>query len=54
MAHSAFDAAKREHIERASAIEAEREAVDKKSRADDARWDKERVRLQAALRRVRD
>jgi hypothetical protein len=26
-AHSAFDAAKREHIERASAIEAEREAV---------------------------
>jgi hypothetical protein len=37
-----------------TAIEAEREAVEKKSQAEDARWDKKRVRLHAALRRARD
>jgi len=51
-AHAAFDAAKKEHGERAAAIEAEREAIDNKARTEGARWDKERARLQAALKRA--
>ena len=52
-AQAALDKAKREHAKRAEAIEAEREALDKKSRTEDDRWDKERGRLEAALRRAR-
>jgi hypothetical protein len=53
-AQAAFDKAKDEHAERAAAIEAEREAIDKKGSTEDARWDKERARLQAALKRAGD
>ena len=49
-----LDAAEREHSEKAAAIDAEREAVEKKARAEEARWDKERDRLRAALKRARD
>jgi flagellar motility protein MotE (MotC chaperone) len=53
-AQSDLDAAEREHAEKAAAIDAEREAVEKKSRTEDARWEKERDRLSAALKRARD
>ena len=53
-AQSAFDLAEREHAEKAAAIDAEREAIEKKSRTEDARWEKERDRLRAALKRARD
>ncbi|WP_155262169.1 MULTISPECIES: hypothetical protein [Bradyrhizobium] len=40
-------------ISATAAIEAECEAIDKKLEAENARWDKERARLQAALERTR-
>jgi hypothetical protein len=52
-AQVAFDNAERKHAERGADIEAEREAVEKKAQAEHARWDKERTRLQAALKRAR-
>jgi hypothetical protein len=52
-AQAAFDNAEREHVKRAVAIQAELEAIEKKARAEDADWDKERGRLEAALRRAR-
>jgi hypothetical protein len=51
-AQSALDEAQRKHTDRASAFRAEAEALDKKSQAEDARWEKERERLAAALRRA--
>jgi hypothetical protein len=53
-AQAALDEAEREHAERAAAIQAEAEALDKRSRAEGDRWEKERERLQAALRRARE
>jgi hypothetical protein len=53
-AQNDLDAAEGEHAEKAAAIDAEREAVEKKSRAEDARWEKERDRFRAALKRARD
>lgn len=52
-AQAASDAGEGEHADRAAAIEAEREAIDKKLEAENARWDKERARLQAAVKRAR-
>jgi hypothetical protein len=45
-AQAALDKAEREHAERV-------EALEKRSQAEDARWDKEKERLKAALRRAR-
>jgi hypothetical protein len=53
-AQAALDAAEREHHERVAAIDAEREALETRSQTEDARWDKERARLRAALKRARD
>lgn len=50
---AASDAGEGGHADRAAAIEAEREAIDKKLEAESARWDKERARLQAAVKRAR-
>jgi hypothetical protein len=52
-AQAAMDKAEHEHTKRAAAIQAELEAVEKRSQAEDARWDKEKGRLEAALRRAR-
>ena len=52
-AQAALDRAEREHAKRAAAIQAEAEALEKRSQAEDARWGKERERLQAALQRAR-
>jgi hypothetical protein len=53
-AQEALDQAKRAHEERAAAIEAEREALDERSRAEEARWEREKERLENAVRRARD
>jgi hypothetical protein len=53
-AQAAFDKAEAEHAKRAAAIQVEIDALEKKARADEADWDKERRRLEAALRRARD
>jgi hypothetical protein len=53
-AQEALDAANRAHDEKASVIQAEREAVERKSQAEDARWDKEKGRLRTALKRARE
>jgi hypothetical protein len=53
-AQAAFDAAKDARDERAAAIEADRDVIDEKARTEATRWDKERARLQAALKRAGD
>jgi hypothetical protein len=50
-AQAALDKAEREHDKRAAVLDAKREALEKKSRAEDDRWEKEKGKLQAALRR---
>ena len=52
-AHAAMEKAEQDHARRASIIETERAALDKRSKAEDARWEKERQKLQTALRRDR-
>jgi hypothetical protein len=52
-AQAALDKAEQEHAKRAAAMQAEAEALGKRSQADKARWDKEKERLEAALRRAR-
>jgi hypothetical protein len=52
-AQAALDRAEAEHSDRAAAIRAEAEALEKRSHAEEARWDKERERLTAALKRAR-
>jgi hypothetical protein len=53
-AQAALDKAEREHEERASAIEAERAAVDERARAEEVRWEQQKEKLTAALRRARE
>jgi hypothetical protein len=52
-ARSALDAARREHEKSASDIQAQIEALEEKSQAEAARWEKEKARLEAALRLAR-
>jgi hypothetical protein len=49
-----LDQAERDHAERAGAIREEAEALENKSQAEEARWEKEKKRLDEALRRARD
>jgi colicin import membrane protein len=53
-AQAALDKAEREHAKRAEDIHAEVEALEKRARAEDDRWEKDRERLQAALRQARE
>jgi hypothetical protein len=53
-AQAALDKAEGKHGKRAGAIQVEAEALEKRSQAEDVRWDKEKERLKAALRRARD
>jgi len=48
-----LDKAEQVHAKLAAAIQAEVEALEKKSQAEESRWDKEKERLEAALRRAR-
>ena len=52
-ARAALDKAERDHEARLAAIDAEREALESRSQAEDARWEKERRRLDDALRKAR-
>jgi hypothetical protein len=52
-AQAALDKAEQEHAKRAAAIQAEVEAIEKKAQVEKSRWDKEKERLGAALRRAR-
>jgi hypothetical protein len=53
-AQAAFDAGEREHAKTSATIQAEADALEKRSQAEDARWAKQKDRLHAALRRARD
>ena len=53
-AEAALDKARQEHDSRAEAIEAERAALDGRAEAEQDRWDKQRIKLQEALRRARE
>jgi hypothetical protein len=52
-AQAALDKAEQEHANRAAAIQAEVEALEKRLQTEEARWDNEKERLEAALRRAR-
>jgi colicin import membrane protein len=52
-AQEAFDKAERDHDARAAAIETERAAVEKRAQDEEARWGKQKEKLEAALRRAR-
>ena len=52
-AQSALDAARREHEKNASDIQAQLEALEERSQAEEVRWEKEKARLEGALRRAR-
>ncbi|UQR64839.1 cell envelope biogenesis protein TolA [Bradyrhizobium sp. C-145] len=52
-AQAALDKAQQEHAKRAAAIKAEAEALEKRSQTEEARWDREKERLESALRRAR-
>jgi hypothetical protein len=47
------DKAEREHEAKASRIEAERDAVEKRAQDEEARWRKQQKKPAAALRRAR-
>ena len=53
-AQAILDRAQQEHAKRADAIQAELEALEIKSRAEETRWEQEKKRLEAALRHARD
>ncbi|KRR04337.1 hypothetical protein [Bradyrhizobium valentinum] len=52
-AQGAFDAARRKHENITADLQQEIEALEEKARAEEARWEKEKVRLEAALQRAR-
>ncbi|MGY4624798.1 cell envelope biogenesis protein TolA [Bradyrhizobium sp. USDA 4486] len=53
-AEAALEEARRKHVARTEAIEAERAALDERSEAEQTRWDKQRRKLEDALRRARE
>jgi|tagenome__1003787_1003787.scaffolds.fasta_scaffold20985076_6 colicin import membrane protein len=52
-AQAALDDAREEHEANATALEAERSAVEQRAQAEEARWEKQKKKLQDALRRAR-
>jgi hypothetical protein len=52
-AQAALDTARRKHDGNAADIQAKMEALEERSRTEEARWEKERSKLEALLRRVR-
>jgi hypothetical protein len=53
-AQRALEKAEREHQDRAAALRSDIDALEKKLRKEDDRWDKNRSRLQAAVRHARE
>lgn len=52
-AQAALDAAERRHEQRSETLNAERDAIERRIETEDARWEKEKSRLTAALRSAR-
>src|SRR4051794_18160679 len=52
-AQAAIEEARRDHDKRARTIETDRAAIEKRSQAEDARWEKQKQKLEIALRRAR-
>jgi hypothetical protein len=52
-AQSALDEARRKHEKSAADVQAQIEALEERSQAEEARWEKEKARLEAALRLAR-
>lgn len=50
---AAVQKAEREHDEEVAGLEAERDAIDQQLQAEATRWERERGKLKAALRRAR-
>ena len=53
-AESALEEAKRDHDTQVEEIKGDRAALDRRSQAEDARWEKQKEKLETALRRARD
>jgi colicin import membrane protein len=53
-AEAALEEAKRDHETRVEEIKRDRAALDRRSQAEDARWEKQKEKLETALRRARD
>lgn len=53
-AEKAFELAELEHQNKVKKIEEERAAVDERSKTESARWEKQKRKLDAALRSARD
>jgi colicin import membrane protein len=53
-AEGAFQRAQREHEKKVREIDQDRAALDERSKAEGARWDNEKRKLESALRRARD
>jgi colicin import membrane protein len=53
-AQTALDKAEREHANRTAAIQAKVDVLEDRKQAEAKRWEKQRERLQAAVRRARD
>jgi hypothetical protein len=53
-ARAELDKAEQMHAERAAAIRAEQDALERKSQAEAARWDQEKGHLEKALKRARE
>jgi colicin import membrane protein len=53
-AEAALQKAEREHDVKVTGLEAERDAIDERLQAEDARWDRESEKLKSALRRARE
>ena len=53
-AQAAFDKARRDHEAKASALDAERVAAEERYQHEESRWQKEKEKLEAALRRARE
>jgi len=52
-AQAALEKAEQDHARKAGAIEDERVAIDERAQAEDARWQKQKKKLESALRRAR-
>jgi colicin import membrane protein len=53
-AETALEEAKREHEAKVEQIERDRAALDRRAQAEDARWEKQKDKLETALRRARE
>ena len=53
-AETALEEAKRDHETKVEEIKRERAALDRRSQAEDARWERQKEELETALRRARD